>query len=323
MIKKYQIAIFFFSILIGCERPTSTDQDDGIPPAVPANVSIYSATDGEIIIEWKRNNEPAMKGYNIYRKSDSTGYKEVTFTTDDFYIDDSLEYDDTFYYKISAEDVWGRESMTSGEISAVPINRFPPVRPRFLEINGRNWEGEISISLNWAGNFETDLSGYNIYRGVQASFIADQSSFVGFSEFPFFNDTSALLLYTNYYYKVKAVDKGGMLSPESSEIYDRIFGAAELIFPGENQQVNYFEHFLVKAIEEPAQYKIIVQTNQFFGEFWSKDFSSSIVNDTILIEFDPPFIDVNKKYYWRVLTFSGNSTEPNSVSELHSFIIKQ
>ena len=74
-------AIISSMILIGCERPTDANQkDDGIPPAVPTGVQISYAADGEILIEWLSNSEVDLKGYNVYRKVDTTDYKFLTFT---------------------------------------------------------------------------------------------------------------------------------------------------------------------------------------------------------------------------------------------------
>ena len=88
-----------------CKRPVElTSSSNGIPPATPADVTIYAAYDGEIGIEWQGNSEPDLKGYNIYRKTDSTNYKIIDFTSDNYFIDDSLDYNTTYYYEITAVD---------------------------------------------------------------------------------------------------------------------------------------------------------------------------------------------------------------------------
>ncbi len=309
-------------IFISCERPTEVSADDGLPPAVPVGLRFYSATDGEIIIEWNRNFEKDLRGYNVYRRNgNENDFTLIDFTNNDYYIDDSLDYNTVYFYKISAVDLSGKESNTTEPISAKPVNRRYPLRPRFVNINARNWEGRKSVFINWESSNESDVIGYNIFRGVDSEFSADSISLTGFSPLPFFEDTIELQLYQKYYYKIKAVDKGGLQSSESPVVSDWIFDIPEIIFPGDNQTHPVFDNFIIKAIEEPAVYKILVQTNQFFGEFWSKQISSSVVNDTIKIAFTPPYLEAGKKYFWRVITYSGASSEPNSISTLQSFTI--
>lgn len=323
-IKSWWIILIYFSMIssiyIGCERPTDANQkDDGIPPAVPTGVQISYASDGEILIEWIPNSEIDLRGYNVYRKTNKTDYAFLTFTANSYWFDDSLNYDEKYFYSISAVDIWGEESQRSTEVSATPSNRFPPARPRYININARNWEGKISIYLNWEPNNESDIAGYNVYRSLSSSFSADSINLIGFtSEFQF-NDSTEISIYKDYYYKILAVDKGGLLSDESSVLSDQVYEMAAQVFPSNDSIVNFFDYYIIKAVKVPANYRILVQTNEYYGEFWSKDFFSSTVDDTIRVEFNPPYLYPYVYYYWRVITFSNNSSEPNSISPLHKF----
>lgn len=315
--------MFIFLIQNGCERPTDANQtDDGIPPAIPVGVQITFAYDGEILIEWQPNSDIDLKGYNIYRKINKTEYQFLTFTRNSYWFDDSLTYTDIYYYKITAIDIWGTESDSSSEVSAAPENRYNPVKPRFITINARNWEGNISIFLNWDPNEESDIAGYNIYRSLNSTFTADSTNLVGFTNSIQFNDTAGILLYTDYFYKIRAVDNGGLLSDESAMINDQVYEISAQVFPADDALVNYFDNFMIRTIHVPANYKIVVQTNQYFGEFWTKDFSSNAVDDTINVEFNPPYLYPYVYYYWRILTFSPNSSDPNSISPLYKFKVK-
>lgn len=310
-------------IEIGCERPVDSNiKNDGIPPAVPAGVRIVYASDGEIIIEWFANVEPDLKGYNVYRKINKSEYIFLDFTIRNYYIDDSLNYLDEYSYQISAVDIWGEESLKSSEVSAKPINRYNPQKPRYVAINARNWEGKISIYLNWDPNKESDIAGYNIYRNLFSNFAADSSSFIGFTNDIQFNDTANILLYQDYYYKIRAVDKGGLLSDESSVLRDQVYGIAEHVFPSNDSLVNYFNNFKIKTIQVPAKYRVLVQTNELFGEFWSTEFSSSSINDTISVKFNPPYLYPYVYYFWRIITYSNDNSTPNSISPLYKFKVK-
>lgn len=317
------ISMILATIHIGCERPTDANQkDDGIPPAVPTGVQISYAYDGEILIEWIPNAEIDLKGYNVYRKTNKTDFVFITFTPNSYWFDDSLSYDEEYFYGISAVDIWSEESQRSAEVSAIPINRFNPQKPRYITINARNWEGKISVFLNWELSIESDIAGYNVYRSLNPSFTADSNNFVGFTRDIQFNDTTNILFYKDYYYKIRTVDRAGLLSDESSLISDQVYEMTAQIFPLNNSLNNYFNYFLIKSIKIPANYRIQVQTNEYYGEFWSKEFSSSSVDDTIQIEFNPPYLYPYVYYYWRVITFSNNSSEPNSISPLYKFKVK-
>ncbi|MCX6149485.1 MAG: hypothetical protein NTX22_03055 [Ignavibacteriales bacterium] len=322
--KKYFL-LFILPIVFGCDRVTSNNfNDDGLPPAVPANLNIFYAQDGTIGLEWKRNSEVDLKGYNIYRSiNDTANFIKIYFTSSDYFYNDSLYYDSTYYYYISAVDNENKESRRSNIVSEKPINYKAPDTPRNLEINARNWIDSISIFLKWDANFESDVAGYLVFRSESPDFNPDNNTFIGNTKVNSFTDKNNLELYKIYYFKIKAIDKGGLESNSSLQVSDLILGTPKILFPKDNSTVNYFTNFLITALPFPTRYKIVVQTNQYFGEIWSKEFESSVVNDTISISFDANYITANTIYYWRIATYSANSLEPNSITNLFSFIIKQ
>ncbi len=113
------------------------------------------------------------------------------------------------------------------------------------------------------------------------------------------------------------------MGDESQAATDQIYEIPRIIYPENNAAVSPFENFLIETIKVPATYQIIVQTNEFFGEIWNTTISSSKTDDTLTVRFNPDYIYSNKYYYWRVVTFSQNNSEPNSISGLYKFIIKQ
>ncbi len=315
--------IFLLSIIfLGCDRTNEIIDDPGIPPAVPTGLRIFYASDGEIVIDWRSSSEPDVKGYNIYKRTELTGPVKIGFINDNYFFDDSLQYDTTYYYKITAVNLWDRESDFSSEVFAKPENIYNPEKPAGVRINAKNWEGEISVYVYWLLNEESDVEGYNIYRGDSPDFTPDSSNFMGYTNSANFSDTTSLNFYTNYYYKIKAKDKGGLLSNSSDVVNDLIFEIPEVIFPPDSSTIEFFEEFIIKTIDVPARYRIGLQTNKFFGEIWNTTVSSTIVNDTLKINFNPPSLQVNKTYYWRIATYSVNSSDPNSISKLFSIIFR-
>ncbi len=315
------IALIICCFYCGCERPTESGSgDDGIPPGVPEGLRVYNASDGEIIIEWHYSNEPDIKLYNIYRSTDSLNFSLIDSAFTDYYIDDSLDYDTLYWYKITAKDYYGYESGFSGVVSAKPLNLHSPRIPRGIKINARNWGGKKSVYLSWLKNDETDIAGYKIYRGDEAGFVPDTSSFAGFTGKNEFEDSTAADFYHFYFYSVKAVDNGGLVSGPTAEVYDRLLEEPLLISPPDNSAISDFSMFIFRGTGAPADYKIIVQTNRFFGEVWQSDISSASAYDTIRVNAPRGVLYYNTTYYWRVAAFSA-SNEPNSVSPLFKFII--
>ncbi|MCH8325454.1 MAG: hypothetical protein IIB83_02645 [Bacteroidetes bacterium] len=136
-----------------------------------------------------------------------------------------------------------------------------------------------------------------------------------------FNDTSSFTFYKDYFYRVKAVDKGGLESNATNEIKDQILEIPEIVFPIDNSQISLINNFVIKALPKPAQYKIIVQTNEFFGEFWSTQFNSEKTTDTLQVPFTPIFLNAGIYYYWRAATFTNGNSLPNSISKLYKFFL--
>lgn len=325
LFSKTGLAVLILLLLFfGCNRPLdNTQSDTGVPPAVPVGLQVAYATDGTVAIYWQNNSEATLQGYNIYRSTDSINFSLINFTNNNYYIDDSLNYNTTYYYRTTAIDIWNNESQPSNVVSGKPANNYAPNPPQGVSINARNWDGKISVYLSWNPNSEGDIKGFNIYKSLSENFTPNDSTLIGFTTGLNFSDTLNLKLYTIYFYEVKAVDKGGLLSPASQEVSDQIYGVPQILFPQDGAQTNYFSNFFIKGIAVPANYKIVVQDNQFFSDFWSTSFYSSIINDTISVSFNPAYINSNTTYYWRVATYSQDYINPNSISPLYKFTIKQ
>lgn len=323
--KKYYFNLLILAMLTGCERPTSSDSDsDELPPSTPTGVNIFYSQDGTVGIEWLLNNEYDIKSYKVYRSvNDRLHFLLIGSVSYDYFIDDSLEYDTTYFYYITAIDDNDNESLPCKILNAQPVNVSNPGKPTYLEINARNWLDSISIYLTWKRNTDGDISHYEIHRSESVDFTIDSTTLIGTSKINFYHDKNNLKLYNNYFYKIIAVDKGKLKSSASEEISDVIFASPEIIYPLDNSIVKYFNYFLIKSVAMPAKYKIVLQTNEYFGEIWTKEFETNVINDTIPILFNASYIELNTNYYWRMITYSGNRLQPNSISRLYKFSLKE
>lgn len=101
-----------FILFLGCNRETLIDPvNDGKPPAIPTDLQVFGAQDGEIGTEWHKNSESNITGYKIYRSINKPyNFIFITQVNDNYFIDEHLEYDSTYYYKISVVNSFGYKS---------------------------------------------------------------------------------------------------------------------------------------------------------------------------------------------------------------------
>lgn len=315
-------SLFSLMFLNNCDRETPSQPiDDGRPPAPPKNLFVYRAYDGEIGIEWNKNLELDISHYNIYRNLDPAGsFSKIDSTTNQYFIDRYLDYDSTYYYKITAVDRINLESDFSNTVNAQPKNVYAPYAPYGLSINARNWNGSHSIHLKWIPQNESDISHFEIYRSTTESFEPDEESLLDTSNTYSYVDSKNLDMLTNYFYKIVTVDKGGLTSDPSYTVDDIILDSPAAVFPAHESTVDYFSSFQIKTVSEPARYKIVVQTNELYGVVKEIDFESDKVNEVISIEAKGFTLQQYEDYYWRVYTYT-NSNNPNSYSPLARFTI--
>lgn len=324
---KYSLFFLIVSFLFiyGCERPTDITPGNGIPPAVPTGIFVRFAQDGDILIQWDASNNLDFKQYNIYRSINKSAFIKINATTNPYFYDDSLNYSDVYSYMITAVDQSDAESSFSDTVSASPLNKLPPQQPalQMFQVNGKNVNNNLSINLTWNPNEDGDIDKYLIYRdSLNENFIPDSLNLVGTSILPQFSDTTKLTLYTKYFYKLKAMDKGGLLSKESNSESDMVLGIPKILYPANNSRVLYFTDIIINTLPVPARYKVILQTNPYFGEIWSSELSTNSINDSLKFSFNPDNIEANITYYLRVAAFSGDNPNPNSVSDLIQFVLK-
>jgi hypothetical protein len=321
--KKLSVAIIILMALSGCEREDRKDPiNDGIPPNPPIGLRKYLESDGEIGFEWPSNQQSGISGYKIFKFiGDTINSVDSFYTQSNFFEEYGLEYELAYHYNIKAVDAFDLESKSSAFISFIPKNLYAPFPPSQLSVFGKNFIDSIYFDLRWSPSYDTDILAYEIHRSNSPNFSVSMETIVDTSFLNWFIDKSHLSLLTEYFYKVIAIDKGGLKSRSSFESGDYILDTPKLVYPTDGEILNSFDAFEIITSAKPATYKLFIQTNELFDNIYEKEFSNSQINSNIRITVGGLTLEPYKKYYWRVATYSKNRNEVNSFSDISVFTI--
>ena len=94
---------------------------DKMPPSTPTNIQA-TARDKEAVITWSDSlDETAFLGYKLYRGTQSSNYDTTNFVGNiTSYTDKPLINNVTYYYAVSAIDIYSNESDLSEEVDVMP-----------------------------------------------------------------------------------------------------------------------------------------------------------------------------------------------------------
>jgi len=318
------LPVIIVSLLIfqGCNKLEGLQPyDDLLPPGIPDNLFVSYAADGEINIRWSANVEPDFYQYIVYRGvNDSLNLTELFRTFRTSFFDDSLSYDSAYYYAVAAIDNSGKISNKTRFVSARPLNYYTPLSPRRLSVSATFTEGRKAFTISWDTNNESDVRQYRIYRSHTVNFTPDTTQYY-IARALSFTDTINLSFYDTLYYRVQAVDEGGLKSAYTEAVYDLLLESPAVIYPPDNSVVSYFDYFEISSLPVNAGYRIVLYEDPYGSEYWETS-GTRAPGEKQAFLFRPPFLQVNKDYYWRIFTYSGKST-PNSVSKLYKFRLRE
>ncbi len=190
----------------------SATPTDLTPPAAPTGL-VATADDGQVSLDWADNGEGDLASYSVYRSTtQGSGYALLAADLGPSdYVDAGLTNGTTYYYVVTAVDAIGNESAFSAEASATPQDMTPPAAPQGLQAVA----GDGTVDLSWIANGESDLAGYDVYRGTSSGSHPDKLN-AALLVAATFSDTTAVNG-TTYYYVVTAVDTIGNESDDSNE----------------------------------------------------------------------------------------------------------
>ncbi len=190
---------------------------DNAAPLPPMSLTAADrlADQGQAIeLNWTVSTSGDAVGQRLYRGITDGGPYALVQTFGDnstnSYTDSVLTNDITYYYVIRAYD-GGQESIDSNQASAAPIDNLTPAAPTGLAATA----GDGQVVLNFDGNGESDLAGYNVYRSQTSGgpYSPVNPSLLNVTTYTDTNVTNG----TTYYYVVTAVDTSANESPGSGE----------------------------------------------------------------------------------------------------------
>lgn len=171
-------------------------------PAVPSDVSATATTPGNITVSWS----PVFgaTGYNVYRGMSCDGANSPVGTTSSAsYTNTGLLSSTTYYYKVSAYNSSGEDSLSPCVSATTVITDVPIVSATATSSS--------SITVSWSS--VSGALGYYVYRDTSPDGTYSKVGTVSSASTSYTN--TGLLSGTTYYYKVSAYNSTGegSLSP--------------------------------------------------------------------------------------------------------------
>lgn len=320
---RFLYKLFFLIILIflGCrEKITDINDEESVPPP-PISLVIYNAFDGQIGIEWQKVESIGIS-YKVYRSTGSNSeYRYIASVNQNYFVNTNLDYDVTYYYKISSVNKLKMESALSDYVFATPKNIYAPLRPQSVIVNGKNIDGNLFIEIKWSASIDNDISHYEIFRDTVLTEIIS-------SRLPDYNSKGLLLRDTTnisqlktYYYRIKAVDKGGLKSSATLPVPDLVLNTPKLISPSNGSELKKLEKFVFRSSSLPASYKLLLQLNEHSTTYKEFDLGTKPPDEDITLDLTGVLIEPNKNHFWRVAAYYNNKSEYNSISQSYSFYL--
>jgi hypothetical protein len=262
--------------------------------------------------------------YNVYFGTDSARLSFAGETTDNSFFIDSLSYDSTYYFRVSAVYENGVESSLSNYTHAKPVHLSPPAQPSGLTVQGHNDNSGKYLTVIWSANTDGDLGGYEVYRDTTSTFQPDTATFKNLAavlKTNSFKDTTNIVLDKEYYYVVIAFDFAHWRSVPSQIANDMVLERPALISPPNGAVFNYSSEivFKFKQVEGATGYIFYASTSANGGDIYT----NQITPDQDSIEFSGSSFNPNQLYFWHVAATTVDQDEPNSVSDVSTFTITQ
>ena len=189
-------------------------------PSVPKNLKAESGLAKKVRLAWPANPQEEIKGYKLYRsinrRENYVLIKKISGRNSNKFLDQGIsvqKLDDktTYYYQLTTYNKVDVESLMSEVASATTKPR--PTRP--IGLKGESLQVKV-IPLTWLHNPEKDIVSYHIFRSEEPDEKYSRVSRVKREKNKYLD--KRLKDGQQYYYKIQAEDKDGLLSDMSDTI---------------------------------------------------------------------------------------------------------
>lgn len=194
------------------------EEDENTLPPSPVSVTAEGGNQSATV-SWADVAVSDLDGYNVYR-SQTSGFAigdgtpvNAAPVDETRFVDEGLQNETTYYYRVTAVDLSGQEGGPSGEASATPL--LPPSPPPSLEAS----PGDQTVALTWEAGTGSRLAGYAVHRSTTSGFepSADTRITDALVDGTTYEDTG-LDNGTLYYYRIVTVNDAGDASDGSVEV---------------------------------------------------------------------------------------------------------
>jgi len=150
---------------IGNEDENENRVSATTPPGFPPNLEATTNNRGEIVLRWDTPATP-VQVFRIYRSGSSMEYNfaqpidEIPYPTG-LYIDTGLNHSQQYFYIVRSVDSKGGEETNENEVSAISMERIPPLSPESLEAMQLTNGG---VQIRWEHQDLGDVEYFNVYR---------------------------------------------------------------------------------------------------------------------------------------------------------------
>jgi len=209
---KYRVRVKTFNGVVSNPSKIVETLTKALPKPI-VDITASSELPKEIKISWRRNDDVNIQGYNIYRSKSNDGtFDLIAEVKDNSYSDQIVEDGKQMFYKVSAVDKSGLESI----VSNLPImgnTLFKPKPPKITTLKADSSE----IFLKWIATDPRTLK-YKIIRKKGNSWIKKDEIFFSVDKTEYLDKD--VVLNQTYSYQIIAIDKFGIESipTEKSEI---------------------------------------------------------------------------------------------------------
>ena len=164
-------------------------------------------------------------------------------------------------------------------------------------------------------NEEPDMDHYNVYRAFNSADVEDSLSFVALVTVEKYYDID-VDIDISYYYRITAVDKGGLESASSAIDSDYVLDHVKIISPVD-EYTGKNPIFKWEKVYGAVSYNIVLRTSRIGGEIWNTVVDGS--ESQITYNGKTKLISGNT-YYWIIGAIS--RSEINSLSADGSFVVQ-